>query len=269
MAQQNHLYVVVPVLNEEQNLFGVMDSFSALRSKFGAASQHPFDVSFILVDDGSADRTVEMATRLAGEKNVPLEILCHKTNLGPGRAFGTAFASLHRCLKADDWVLTMEGDNTSRHELVDQMLTRTREGYDVILASPYMYTGGIVNTTTFRVILSRIANIFVKEFYGLNGIITVSSFFRLYRGSVLQRLQCCYGEQVIERSGFECMIEILLKMMYLGVAISEVPMVLDTSLRKGRSKMKILRTIWGYLSLSRDIGKWKNMARRCNLEKEP
>ncbi len=62
----------------------------------------------------------------------------------------------------------MEGDNTSRHELLQQMFTRSGEGYDVILASPYMYGGGITNTSTYRVIISHVANAFVKEFIGLD-----------------------------------------------------------------------------------------------------
>jgi dolichol-phosphate mannosyltransferase len=260
VTESKHIFVVVPVLNEAENLDGLIASFQVLAGQFGPDSPLGYKVVFILVDDGSSDGTAEKMHLLAGGVGLDYQVLRHTNNLGPGRAFATAFESLAGIMGADDWVLTMEGDNTSRHELVAQMFTRTREGYDVVLASPYMYTGAIVNTTTFRVILSRIANIFVKEFYGLNGIITVSSFFRLYRGSALQRLQTCFGLRVLERRGFECMIEVLLKMVYLGISISEVPLVLDTSRRKGHSKMKILGTIWGYFSLSKDIRRWQKMA---------
>ena len=44
------------------------------------------------------------------------------------------------------------------------------------------YGGAIENTTTWRVLMSRVANVFVKEVLGLTGIATVSSFYRLYRG---------------------------------------------------------------------------------------
>ena len=151
----------------------------------------------------------------------------------------------------------MEGDNTSRVELLSTMFVRMREGYDVILASPYLYGGAIEHTTTWRVILSRIANVFVKELLGLAGIATVSSFYRLYRGTVVLDLQRCYGPGIVERAGFECMIELLLKMVYLRTAISEVPMTLDTSLRVGKSKMKVLRTIGGYVRLWHDTVRWR------------
>ena len=51
----------------------------------------------------------------------------------------------------------------TRHELLRRMFHRAEEGYDVVLASPYMYGGGIVNTSPLRVFLSHVANAFVKE----------------------------------------------------------------------------------------------------------
>src|SRR5262249_36921122 len=163
---------------------------------------------------------------------------------GPGAAFAAAFTRLTGLLRDEDWVLTMEGDNTSRVELVSQMFVRSAEGYDAILASPYMYGGGITNTTTVRTLLSYGANVFIREILGIQGILTMSSFFRLYRASLIRRLQARYGPGIVERRGFESMIEMLMKMVLMRTPISEVPMVLDTSLRAGKSKMKLLRTMF-------------------------
>ena len=80
------------------------------------------------------------------------------------------------------------------------------------------------------------------------------------RGDVLRKLQACYGEHIVERKGFESMVELLLKMIYLRVSISEVPMVLDTSRRIGKSKMRILSTICGYLMLWKDKRRWQQLA---------
>jgi dolichol-phosphate mannosyltransferase len=152
----------------------------------------------------------------------------------------------------------MEGDNTSRHELVQIMLNRAvAEDYEVVLASPYMYGGGIINTNSWRVLLSKVANLFVKEILGIQGIITASSFFRLYRAPAIKRLQQRYGDAIIERVGFECMVELLIKMINLRLRISEVPMVLDTSLRTGKSKMKVWRTIRGYIALFFRLRDWQ------------
>lgn len=256
MSEHPRFFIVVPVLNEAGNMPRLSGSLSALNQEFSER----FDLRVILVDDGSVDETSELARQAAAESGFALEILRHETNLGPGKAFRTGFVHLSSILNENDLVLTIEGDNTSRLELVKQMLTRMAEGYDVIFASPYMYGGQIVNTSAFRVFLSAMANLFVKELLGLQGLLTVSSFFRLYRATTLKHLQHCYGAGIVERAGFECMVEMAMKMVFCGISISEVPMVLDTQARVGKSRMKILRTIRGYLTLWFHKRAWREKA---------
>jgi dolichol-phosphate mannosyltransferase len=257
-AQRPSVFFLIPVLNEAPNLPRLIASARILAADIAPGARP----RFFIIDDGSTDDTGAVAQRLAAD--LDLTVLRHPTNLGPGRAFATGFTHLANLLHPDDVVVTMEGDNTSRPELLRAMFVRAREGYDVILASPYLYGGGIEHTTTWRVLLSRIANVFVKEVLGLNGIATVSSFYRWYRGSVILNLQRCYGPGIVERSGFECMIELLLKLVYTRTTISEVPMTLDTSLRVGKSKMKVLSTIAGYLRLWQDAPRWRAGARRAS-----
>ena len=140
------------------------------------------------------------------------------------------------------------------------MLRRSEEGHDAVFASPYMYGGGILHTRPSRVMLSHIANTLVKEFYGVHGLLTVSSFFRLYRGRCLFRLQECYGDRIVERNGYESMVEMVMKMTYLQMSISELPMVLDSTRRAGRSKLNTRRTIIGYLALFGHKREWQRRA---------
>jgi len=245
------LVVVAPVYDEAPNLPRLLDGFRSLAAEHGA----DFDVSFLLVDDGSGDGTADLARSLGSD--LPLTVISHERNRGPGAAFATAFEHLAGSLGPDDFVLTLEGDNTSRHELVVRMLRRSGEGDDVVLASPYLYGGGVIHTTPFRVFVSHIANLLVKELLGVHGILTVSSFFRLYRGRILLRLQERHGPRILERNGFECMVEMVLKLVYAGATISEVPMVLDTSRRAGKSKLKFFRTARGYLALARARRRWR------------
>ena len=243
------VYIMVPVFNEAPNIPTLFAGFRELQEQLAGR-----EVKYLLVDDGSGDDTVAVARREAA--GLDLTVLEHGVNRGPGAAFATAFAWLGERIDGGDWVITMEGDNTSRHSLIRQMFTRAAEGFDVVLASPYMYGGGFTQTSFLRKFLSSGANLVVKDLLDIQGILTVSSFFRLYRGSALLRMQRIFGAGIVERVGFESMVEMVMKMAMLRLAISEVAMQLDSSLRKGKSKMKIVRTIFGYLALWRCKAAW-------------
>jgi len=256
----NKFFILIPVLNEAGNIHKLMDGLKVL----SADLTNQFDVIVFLIDDGSRDHTSELAEQIAMQSGIQLTVFKHKINQGPGKAFGTGFCQLASLLTEHDLVLTMEGDNTSRIELVRQMLVRLDEGFDVVFASPYTYGGKIINTSAYRIFLSSIANLFIKELLGIHGILTVSSFFRLYRVPALKKLQATYGAEIVERSGFECMVEMTMKMVNLQITISEVPMVLDTHARVGKSRMKIARTIRGYLRLWSLKRKWAEIALNRN-----
>ena len=153
--------------------------------------------------------------------------------------------------QADDLILTLEGDGTSDLAILPRMLRRAREeGDQLVLASCYLYGGGIRGTQMHRVGLSHIANGLMKKALGLSGLSTLSSFYRLYTLQALRRMHERWGEGFIRSRGFECQVEILYRAAQLRLPISEVPMVLDNSRRVGGSKMRILRTSLAYLRLS-------------------
>ena len=184
----------------------------------------------------TTDDTVAVARREAA--GLDLTVLAHEVNKGPGAAFATGFTHLASVMVPDDWVITMEGDNTSRHELIKQMLTRAAEGFDAVFASPYMYGGGITQTSFIRKLLSGGANLLVKDLLDIQGILTVSSFFRLYRASTLRRMQAAFGPGIVERIGFESMVEMCMKMTMMGITISEVAelrLVFDATTRVAAS----------------------------------
>lgn len=245
------VYVITPVLNEEPNMPSLVAGWKNIVEKLGE-----FEFHFILVDDGSSDGTAETAKTLASGLN--LNVISHGRNYGPGYAFGTGFASLVDILAPEDIVVTIEGDNTSRMETLQVMLGRiVRENVDVVFASPHAYGGGIVNTVWWKVLASHAASAITKFFLNIHGILTFSSFFRAYQGYVILKLQKVYGPRILEFSGFECMVELLKKLIIFGYSISEVPMRLDTSLRKGKSKMKALKTSRKYFSVFYASRKWK------------
>ena len=144
------------------------------------------------------------------------------------------------------------------------VVTEAAEGFDAVFASPYMYGGGFTQTSFLRKLLSSGANLIVKDLLVIQGILTVSSFFRLYRAGTLLRMQRVFGAGIVERTGFESMVEMVMKMTMLPITISEVAMLLDSSRRKGKSKMSLLRTIRGYLVLWKYKRGWMEQVEKAN-----
>ena len=250
----SHLYIIIPFLNEAENIPRLSKNCHDLIQTLNVQTNH----TFLLIDDGSTDNSIPLIKEHFSNLNV--KIIQHPNNLGPGIAFLSGFLEIHKNLKDDDWVLTMEADNTSNHQIVPKMFKRSEEGFPVILASPYIYGGTIVNTSRFRKFLSFMSNLILKELLGLRGIMTMSSFFRLYKGRVIKHLIRVYSENFIENSGFEGVVELLMKMVYCRIPISEYPLILDTAQRRGKSKMKILRTSYRLLCLRFKKKEWISLA---------
>jgi dolichol-phosphate mannosyltransferase len=245
------LYAVAPLFNEEDNVASLMASLSEL----GDAIAGEFALHVVLVDDGSSDGTFD---RLHAEPfSFPRVILQHPGNLGPGTAFATGFSWLAGKVRPDDWVLTLEGEATSSPETIRHMLTRRHEGFDVVLASPYMYGGGFTRVSLTRILISQVANSLVKLRLRIRGILTFSCFLRLYRGTAFIRLQECYGPSIVRTPGFEAMVELLGKIVLLRLTVSEVAARVDGSARRGKSKMKIMKTAAGYCRL---FLRWKTLS---------
>jgi dolichol-phosphate mannosyltransferase len=144
-------------------------------------------------------------------------------------------------------IVTLEADTTSDLDAVDGMLTRAREGADVVLASHHA-GGQLVNVGRHRRFLSRAASYAVQRTAGMQAS-TVSSFFRVYRASVLRDAYERHGDELIREGGFACKAEILIKLDRMGARVAEVPVALDWSRREGASKLRVLPTVGGYARL--------------------
>ena len=222
------IHVVVPAYNEAGNIAAVLE---------GIRERGPRAAHRILVvdDDHRAAGEICRACR-------PNRARSSHPRPRPGAAFRTASATSWQA-RSPRRVLTLEANTNQRSRHPARMLHRVwEEGDHIVLASCYLYGGGIRGTRIHRVALSHVANGLMKKSLGLSGLATLSSFYRLYQVSALQAMWRHYGDRFLTSSGFECMVEILYRAARLGLRISEVPMVLDGSRRAGRSKMRVLRT---------------------------
>ena len=66
--------------------------------------------------------------------------------------------------------------------------------------------------------------------------------YRAYRASALATASKAYGDSLFEFEGFQCMVDLLLKLRATGARFTEAPSVLRYDLKQGQSKMRIVRT---------------------------
>lgn len=115
-----------------------------------------------------------------------------------------------------------------------------------MLASVYAQGGGFDRTSLLRKLVSFAANMLFRLFFDLK-VLTLSSFFRVYSMPVLREIKNRYGGTIIGEPGFISMLEILVKAIRCKAKIIEIPMKLHSSKRKGKSKMKVMRTGFSYV----------------------
>jgi dolichol-phosphate mannosyltransferase len=229
------IYFLIPVFNEEENIPALADNL------IGADATPCF---FVFTDDGSSDRSCEVIKqKLSGQKYV---LLGDGKNHGPGHAFNVGFNwILEHSANSEDLVVTLEADNTSDINILSTMIILAKQGFDLVLASPYAQGGGFSKTSWLRKTLSFVANMVFRLIFDIK-VLTLSSFYRVYRIPVLRAIKAKSG-QCIEQLGYLCMLEILVKALHQKARIIEVPMMLHSDKRAGKSKMKLWKTSMAYL----------------------
>ncbi|MEO5569581.1 MAG: glycosyltransferase [Bacteroidia bacterium] len=228
------IFFLIPVYNEDLNIFELAGSLKSSGMK----------AKYVFVDDGSTDNTVaEIKKSFEG---FDFFIIQNKINCGPGFSFNEGFEwILKNNSSPDDLVITLEGDNTSDLSIIPEMIKLAESGHDLVLASVYMKGGSISEYNTLKVFLSGIANRLTRIVFSLE-VKTLTSFYRVYKVNLLKKIKAEYGTLINEK-GFICKVELLLKAKKCDAKIIEFPTVLQSHLRKGKTKMKIVKTGLNYL----------------------
>ena len=243
------IWLTLPAYDEERSLPALLERCVSLADVLRATGDR---LAVLVVDDGSRDGTLEAARGF--ESRLPLEVVPHGVNRGLGAALRTGIEAALGRAGDDDFIATMDADNTHDPGLIPEMVTRMREKHaDVVIASRYAPGGEEVGLTRLRQFLSRGASFLLTLTTPVAGARDYTCGFRLYRVSTLRRAAAAWGDRLIEEAGFTCMAELLLKLGRGGARVAESPLVLRYDLKEGASKMKMMRTISRYFTLIRRI----------------
>lgn len=243
MQEQNQsptIHIVLPCYNEELNLKPLFENFESI---FSIIKNLGLTRKYVIVDDGSKDKSPEILKELA--QQYPLHVITHNPNKGLGETIKDGLQYASETAHPNDIIISMDADNTQPAKLIFNMILKVLEGNEVVIASRYRYGAKVVGLAYHRELISICAGILFKVSYNIKDVRDYTCGFRAYKASVLKAAFAKYGDKFIEQKGFQCMAEILLKLKKVNkhTIFCEVPMVLRYDLKGGESKMKVVKTI--------------------------
>lgn len=240
MSTRRTVRIVLPAYNEAYHLGSFLE---ILRD---AMEDNALAYEVIVVDDGSEDGTADVATRVAG---IPVRLVRHAVNQGLGAALRDGLVAALHGAGERDVIVTMDADDTHSPGLIVRMVRMIGEGYDVVIASRYQPESRVYGVPLARRALSRGASLLIRTLFPTRGVRDFTCGYRAYRASVLRRAVDRYREEFLNQDGFECMVDVLLKLRELDLVFGEVPLLLRYDRKGGKSKMVVGRTVRRTLAL--------------------
>lgn len=138
------LSVVVPLFNEEESVEPLY------RAIVGALAAFDASYEILLVDDGSADRTFEIAAELAA-RDPRLRVIKFRANFGqtPAMAAGIDHA-------VGDVIVTMDGDLQNDPNDIPMLVAELEKGYDLVVGWRFNRQDKLVTRKIPSVIANRL-----------------------------------------------------------------------------------------------------------------
>ena len=210
--------VVLPTLDEAANIATVL---SRIRTALPAAD-------ILVVDDGSADGTPELAEAVAAN----LGGITTLRRTGP-RGLGPAYRAGFGVGLAGDYDVLVEMDADLSHDPDDlpALVGSVGEGADLAIGSRYVAGGATPGWSAHRRALSRAGGWYARSLLGLR-VRDVTSGYRAYRADLLRALDLAS----VTTTGYGFQIDMTDRARRAGAVIREVPIVFRDR-TAGESKM--------------------------------
>lgn len=219
------LIVQIPCLNEEHTLPATVRDVP--RTIPGVDK-----VEILVIDDGSSDRTSEMARQVGVD-----HIVRHSQRLGYGRAFKTGMDEA--LALGADIIVNTDGDNQYFGGDIPRLIAPILEGRaDLVIGDRQV--DRVAHFSRVKKLLQRFGSWVVRQASN-TGIPDAASGFRAYSREAALRLHSF--------TDFSHSMETLIQAGRKGLAITHVPIRTNQPLRESR----LFRSVWRYLLTSSAI----------------
>jgi glycosyltransferase involved in cell wall biosynthesis len=215
------LSIVIPVFNEEDNIFPLYESLMAVLKSL----ECKYEILFI--NDASIDKTAQRLDEIAAQNEL-VKIIHFKRNFGQTAAMmaGINFSS-------NDIIIPMDGDLQNDPQDIPKLLAKLREGYDVCSG----WRKDRKDNSIKRNLPSKMANFLISKISGVP-LHDYGCSLKAYKRDVIEDVKL-YGE--MHRF-------IPIYAVWQGAKVTEIP-VTHHARKHGQSKYGISRTFKVILDL--------------------
>ncbi len=168
-AQQVAVSIVVPVMNEQQNIPILFEKLTQQLTQLGKTYE------IIFIDDGSTDATFNELKKLHEKAPGVVRVVRFRRNFGKTPALVAGFS---RC--CGDIIFTMDGDLQDDPQEIPRYLEKLNEGYDLVSGWKFPRLDPITKTLP-----SRVFNPLVSKLTGVH-LHDINNGFKAYRREVIE-----------------------------------------------------------------------------------
>jgi dolichol-phosphate mannosyltransferase len=213
------LSIVIPARDEEGRVGATVEHlYVELRLR---GIEH----EIVVVDDGSTDGTW-MGLQEARTRVPTLRPVQNTGEHGFGRAVGCGLEQAH----GDALVIMMADESDDCRDVV-RYWEVLNEGWDAVFGSRFIRGAGVVDYPKHKLILNRLANLFLRTIFNVP-LNDFTNAFKAYRRKVME------GCQPFLSPHFNLTIELPLKTIVRGYSWTVIPITWRNR-RSGESKLKI------------------------------
>jgi dolichol-phosphate mannosyltransferase len=231
------ILVVLPAYNEAEATPRLL---ARLRDVARESTQ---PIKCLVVDDGSSDGTGAAAEREHGSA-LPVQVVRHPQNRGLHGALDTGLRTAVKACAPDDWIVTMDSDDTHPPDLIPLMMASAAEsGSSVVIASRFQPGAEWHGLSWDRKLFSYTVSWMFRIAWPIANVRDYTCGYRAYRAGVVAAAYERWGSMLVNEPSFACMPDVLWKVSRLKPRFSEVPLSLHYDRKPGPSKMQVVRTI--------------------------
>jgi glycosyltransferase involved in cell wall biosynthesis len=211
------LSVVIPAYNEEKGITEIACRVLSMAPDLKNAGVDYLEL--LIVDDGSKDRTAEVASKIAG-----VNLICHPKNKGYGAALKTGFSQAR-----GELIGFLDADGTYPPEYFPQLCRAALNGVDMVIGSR------MAGAESKMPLTRRVGNFFFATLLTVlsrQKVTDSASGMRVFKREILEQIYPL-------PDGLNLTPVMSTRALHEGVNIGEVP--IPYSERVGRSKLSVIR----------------------------